>query len=209
MRKDAKTVTGSLNRGQSKAPDSLSRFIELVNRDGLFDKELPDVYQECCAEVIGSGSGSPPRDIWVKVCQKVARSLSGQTREFLGAPGDLSEFLDRYALLKSARGVLLALAKRYRELRGTCSPGPLMVRSAELSRDVPFEAKVSLAIDRNGDLIVPEVPLLDALKGIRADRIRSCEICSRIFWAPRINSECCSEKCRKAYNQRNSRMSRR
>jgi hypothetical protein len=45
-------------------------------------------------------------------------------------------------------------------------------------------------------------------RALNANRIRACRICQRIFWAPRAKSECCSQRCRKVYNQRNSRARR-
>lgn len=49
---------------------------------------------------------------------------------------------------------------------------------------------------------------ISAIKAVCADRVRQCAICGNPFWALRVNSECCTEKCRKTYNQRNSRAHR-
>jgi hypothetical protein len=73
----------------------------------------------------------------------------------------------------------------------------------------PFiRCNARLVIDPNGRLALRDA-LLDALIGVPAERIRSCVVCDRIFWAARINSECCSVRCRKTHNQRNSRKARR
>jgi hypothetical protein len=71
------------------------------------------------------------------------------------------------------------------------------------------QTSVDLVVNQDGRIEISKHPVLDALVGVRAaDRIKSCAICKRIFWAPRINSECCSLMCRKTYNQRNSRRNR-
>jgi len=50
---------------------------------------------------------------------------------------------------------------------------------------------------------------LAAIPANQRHHIRSCAICRQIFWAARVTSECCSLRCRKTYNQRNSRAHRR
>jgi hypothetical protein len=62
---------------------------------------------------------------------------------------------------------------------------------------------IALALDGEGKLKVERWPLLDALVGVEADRIRRCSECPRIFWAGRIDKHACSEKC---VNRRNVRL---
>jgi hypothetical protein len=72
--------------------------------------------------------------------------------------------------------------------------------------EIPYEAKpmsVALALDGQGKLKVERWPLLDALVGVEADRIRRCSECPRIFWAGRIDKHACSDKC---VNRRNVRL---
>ena len=38
--------------------------------------------------------------------------------------------------------------------------------------------------------------------------VKSCVICRAVFVVKRMKSPCCSERCRKTYNQRNSRRDR-
>lgn len=71
-----------------------------------------------------------------------------------------------------------------------------------------IQCKARLVINESGRLALEDA-LLDALIGAPAERIKTCAICDAIFWAPRVNSECCSLICRKTYNQRNSRKNRR
>jgi hypothetical protein len=71
--------------------------------------------------------------------------------------------------------------------------------------EIPFSAYVAVAVDERGRLALASTRLLDALKGVRADRIRQCAVCARLFWAARTNSECCGLRCRKTFNKRQSR----
>jgi predicted nucleic acid-binding Zn ribbon protein len=48
-------------------------------------------------------------------------------------------------------------------------------------------------------------PVGEILRGIEYDRLRSCAICEKIFWAKNKNSETCSEPCRNALRQRRHR----
>src|SRR5215467_6781664 len=98
-RKSTETVT---HRGQAVPPNTLAEFIEMVNMERLFERELPDV---------GAGPGAPmddpknrtisPYDPWVKLCRATANTLSTQTRAFLGPSRDLVRFLEKYELLRS------------------------------------------------------------------------------------------------------------
>src|ERR1019366_4288249 len=151
-----------------------------------------------------------PRDLWIRACEDIAAQLHAITSKFLGPPSDLAQFLDRYEMLKSAGQVLLRIAARCGSGPRATHPSPLLIHDAHFPGvDVPFSVTVNLIVNHQGELGVADNPLLGALIGVRADRIRACAICGRVFWAPRINSECCSETCRKTYNQRCSRENRR
>jgi hypothetical protein len=137
-------------------------------------------------------------------------ACSAETREYLGAPENIGAFLANYRLLESAQSVLVGIAKRNslgrREI-GKSGDSNANQTSLTALLLVP-RLDIYLAVDSDGRFTVPQDSLLNILLGVRADRIRSCAICGRIFWARRINSECCQETCRKTYNQRNSRENR-
>jgi hypothetical protein len=208
MMKAAQTVTA---RGQSEPPADLARFIELVNAERLFERELPDLFLadlnddlKMSAEHYNSTS---PLDRYHEHCEAASAKLSAQTRAYLGPPSD-EEFTEKYHRLRDAGQVLSAIAK--------CGAGlgeraeNLMISDARFPGEAfPFVVSVNLVVNEDGLLTASDNPLLGALRGVRADRIRSCKVCRRIFWAPRVNSECCCESCRKTYNQRNSREARR
>jgi hypothetical protein len=204
MRQTAKTVT---ERGQSKPPQALAGFIELVNVERLFERELPDPFAAALFDP--RNTSMPPRDVYIEHCEKAAASLSPETRAFLGPASDLEVFPVKYQLLKSARAVLLGIARR-NEAGSREHSSELMLRDAQFPGvDIPFAVFVNLVVNEHGEFSISTPPVLAALIGVRADRIRSCAICGRIFWAPRINSECCRPRCRKTYNQRHSRENRR
>jgi hypothetical protein len=213
MRKPAKTVT---RRGQSEPPNDLAQLIALVNAEWPFKRELPDVYPisdsytdtEYLHPAIKEPKDFLSRDAWVKICEEAVSTLSRKTRAFLGAPANLQVFFEKYALLKSARQVLLGIPNWYRAGLRTHAP-ELMIRAAGFpGAEMPFQVSVSLILNEQGQFKRSNAAILDALIGVRADRIRLCVICNRIFWAPRANSECCGKTCRKNYNQRNSRANR-
>jgi hypothetical protein len=191
MVKNATTVT---SRGQSRPPGEIARLIELVNAD----RELPDVN-----ELINEAHDAS-RDALQRIFEERIKILSPATREFLGSPRkDLQRFFRQHELLTSARQVLRTIAARYGS-----NANNLKVYDPRFSADFPISVTVDLVIDKAGRLALSDAPLFSALVGIHADRIRACAVCNRVFWAVRVNSECCSERCRKTHNQRNSRRTR-
>jgi len=60
-----------------------------------------------------------------------------------------------------------------------------------------------------GGYIRPDLsglPLIFELEDIPPERIRKCPICQNIFWAKRIDSPTCSERCLNTFNGRNTRI---
>jgi hypothetical protein len=208
-------VTGeTVTQGQSKPPRNLARFIELVNAERLFERErkLPDPYDGFMRDVENARDAHTTDvdipDLWIEHCERTARILSAAARRFLGRPAEYQTFLEKWALLKSAGQVLSGIASRYAPAPRPKSPDVTIQDARFPGRELPFSIDVGLVVNEAGVLIRARNDLLDALIDARADRIRSCVICNRIFWARRINSECCTERCRKTYNQRNSRDAR-
>jgi hypothetical protein len=156
-----------------------------------------------------TSSSRPNRVLTIATSQAFPRYFPGtvETREFLGPASDLKQFLERYDLLKSAREALLGIAKRY----GSEHLAPrLTIHEASFpGGEAPLSVAVDLEVKDKGVLGASDNPLLRALIGVRADRIRECAVCRRLYWAPCVNSECCSQTCRKTYNRRNSRQNRR
>jgi hypothetical protein len=51
-----------------------------------------------------------------------------------------------------------------------------------------------LRVDENGIVHIVNDSFGEAINGVIIDRIRSCEICERVFWATNVNSKACSPK---------------
>ena len=125
-------------------------------------------------------------------------------------------FVANYRALEYARKLLPAIARQKWPLAENTSKALSYeefqkIQSAQsgLPMGVLCQASVDLVVDGHGKIELSKNPVLEALVGVRADRIRSCKICKRVFWSPRVNSECCSQRCRKTFNQRSSREARR
>ena len=61
---------------------------------------------------------------------------------------------------------------------------------------------VSLFTDLRGNFRVEPNPLIQAMDGVEADRIRECRICGQIFWAGRTDQACCKRRCAKVLRTR-------
>lgn len=110
-------------------------------------------------------------------------------RKLLGAksPKIYNRALGNYVLLRSGREWLRAVAligklqNKYRFRRWTMPTIQL--------------PNVSAQTNQRGELQFNLGPLVAALEGIEPFRIRTCPICSLIYWAARKDKPCCSPKC--------------
>jgi hypothetical protein len=174
-------------RGQSKPSDELACFIELVNAEQLYEKNhhLPDINEFVKQDKEGL----------IVDCSSLTKALKPATRDFLGPTSDLQQFRERYHDLETAAEVLVGIAAQYGIER----------KDYEDDRfgfsDVPIQSRLY----NNNGIIAASGIIQNVFVGVRADRIRSCAVCSQLFWAPRVNSECCQERCRKTFNKRQSR----
>ena len=64
-------------------------------------------------------------------------------------------------------------------------------------------------LDDNGKLERRDTDFSKVLVGTDLTRIKKCYICKDFFWANRKDSQCCSIKCARVYNQRKSRENKR
>lgn len=175
-----KTVT---RRGQSKPPSGLKVLIDMAN----MPERLPETGE------LYANTGINLR------LSKFLKSLNKEQREYLGSPTDREEFRDRYDAFRSAQEVLPMLAKSKISQRGDFDLDAGVMRLPPIS--------VNLYATQGG-LLASSGTFINSLEGVPSNRIRSCAVCKLVFWAPRENSECCSEKCRKTFNKRNSRSAR-
>lgn len=169
-------------RGQSKAPPRLKVFIDSANQREL----LPDL-----GEVL-AGEGAEIR------LSRILKSLNKEQREFLGSPTDRDQFRDRYDALRSAQRFLprLALPKAEERDEFDLETGVMSLPPVSVNLYIAHDGRMSAS-----------GTFLNAIVGVPRDRIRHCawHKCNNVFWATRVNSECCCQKHRKAYNQKNFR----
>jgi len=193
------------HRGQSAPREALKVLIELVNLEELFDPSttLPNSYhpQSDPSVRIYAIDWHRERSLQLEHHRKIADTVKPPTREYLGPVEDMA-FQARYRTLLYAGDLLRAIARN--QYKSAERLEPLMQAD-----QLPFSIITDLVLDENNKIVLGDNVLLRALLGVPADRIRSCAICRHIFWAARVNSDCCTERCRKTYNQRNSRQSRR
>ena len=107
MQKLAKPVT---QRGQSKPPKGLARFIELANMK--LDRPLDDASLVFDSAVRDSSKTVKLRDFWVGICEETASTLPPEARAFLGPVADVHGFVANYRTLGYARKLLPAIARQ-------------------------------------------------------------------------------------------------
>jgi hypothetical protein len=194
MRERAKTVT----RGQSAPPESLAQFIKWAN---YFRRE---------AAMPGEDQLSPLYILATMTERRIEEELIKRMGPLPGFSEEVRpDTLERWkkhpnfeAKVWAARQIELERASQ------TLADIAARNRAGTDQKSSIIQCKARLVVDESGRLVLSDA-LLDALIGVPAERIKTCAICEAIFWAPRVNSECCSLKCRKTYNQRNSRKNRR
>jgi hypothetical protein len=113
--------------------------------------------------------------------------------------------VSRYDDIVAKRGILISIAKFYSELRkGGCI---LEGDNALQNKDGEYFALpvIHIPLTRDGTKGKVDTGIAAAFHEVELDRLRMCEICSRLFWAENKNSFTCSETCRNALRQRNHR----
>lgn len=68
-----------------------------------------------------------------------------------------------------------------------------------------FGVKTNLRISSDGLIEIERDEFLRAIEDVEAKRLRLCEICGRIFWAGRLDQQCCSSACAHALRNRRYR----
>jgi hypothetical protein len=195
MRQRAKTVT---HRGQSAPPENLARFIEWAN---FFRREaaMPEQDRVSPLFILATMRDRRTQD---ELMERMG-TIPGFSQEVL------PHVLERWK--KSPTFETRVWASQLAELeRASQTLEDIAARNRRGTDEKPsfIQCKARLVVDASGRLALRDT-LLDALIGVPAERIKICAICDAIFWAPRVNSECCNTRCRKIYNQRNSRAARR
>ena len=186
------------NRGQSSPPENLARFIKWAN---FFRREaaMPEKDRISPLSILATMPERRTQDELIKRMGPIP-GFSQEVRPHI---------LERWK--KSPTFKASVWASQLAELeRASQTLADIAARNRPGKDEEPsfIQCKARLVVDASGRLALRDA-LLEALIGIPAERIRLCAICDAIFWAPRANSECCNTRCRKVYNQRNSRAARR
>ena len=161
-------------------PQDLRERIEVVNSIPP-DKEFPDLWTDFDS-VIRSGVDNV-RTEFEKRLEQFPWDEFSRFREFIDAnSATLEDVAACCRVLRDARSLLRAIAQM------DLSAEPLLV--LEGGR-VP-ETFLQISTDAEGKLCFTRSWIVEALDGVEAARIRQCAICNQIFWAGRIDQQCCS-----------------
>jgi hypothetical protein len=167
------------------APEQLRKYIDIANL--LPPRESPP-------ELLPAGA-------------PVAEVTVAQWSNVVTAIGDLIKRFPRFG--QFMKGVDLRQyppVEAYRRCRDFAVVRDVMFALArsdktKLAESIPIatslEGLVSISANQNGILRLERMPLLQAIEGIEASRVRQCPICRNIFWAGRIDQPCCSTPCAK------------
>ena len=113
--------------------------------------------------------------------------------------------IDDYQILYRLNTDLRSIARFFSHLRKgsyrSASESELITNDGESIRLPTFEVQLK----RDGTIGKVHKGLSEAVIGVDLDRIRTCEICSRIFWAKRTESSTCSPQHYETLKKRRAR----
>ncbi|MDQ3816068.1 MAG: hypothetical protein M3362_00060 [Acidobacteriota bacterium] len=98
-----------------------------------------------------------------------------------------TEAIKRYEDFAQLRTKLLRLIRFVKSLE-------LQRRSNSPHVNVPLPLLFSPILDEHGFIQVGGDILIEALRDVKANLIRECAVCKRIFWAKRKDQQCCEPK---------------
>ena len=173
-------------------PIGLAELIEVANCLPLeLPQPPPDEPQRITgvSQLLSSGFPSSPkavRDLWVQF----SAQLPAPVRKFLGPIRANKIYLAKtqYTVLGQIRDVL-----RFAAQNRTKSPADAFIGLPMLTFS---------RIHKTGRIQFEKHPAFRVLEGVKADRIRECLVCKKIFWASRIDKKCCAPLCRGVWNTR-------
>ncbi len=154
-------------------------------------------------------------DLWSDIFDECFKDFAEETKinifkDWFDKSAKSNNDLDR----RRYKALLDAVIITYEEIYQTRKNIKLVIdRATELKKKetehssfLKPELKFSFPISRTGDEITVETTsFFETISTINLDRLRACEICSRIFWANYKNSFTCSKPCLNALRQRRHR----
>lgn len=156
-------------------------------------------------------------EFWINRCRKVRQKMPQEARKILGSPQDVYQFCRNYTELWQAHELIPKIAQTEWPEPGdpnTAASFTEYRKLKEAQHGLPMGAVGSLSTDvivgPDRRIGLYESPVLRALDGVRADRIKRCSIetCRRIFWAKQDRSKTCSTTCDANLRKRRQRASR-
>jgi hypothetical protein len=102
--------------------------------------------------------------------------------------------IDRYSLVREVREALRALARWGARVRAAQEEG-LPPDFPFKERPIKVKVEATIYVDKEGTARAGKDTFADAVDDVDATRIRECWVCKCIFWAGRIDSECCGARC--------------
>jgi hypothetical protein len=201
------------SRAKYECPEKLDFFITLANRYPP-ESELPDINEfferarkklseeelaslsqnqewklavKELMDSLGESAGWLVIGILMIAFTSVGRLPKSNAIDDILLPDVVTAFVGVYVNIKRDRDNFIKLAKILDDIRKGKREKSSLERFEVIA--VPYISESNrLEIESN-------THYLEAIKGIDADRLRICEICSRVFWAKRKESETCSTKC--------------
>jgi hypothetical protein len=112
-------------------------------------------------------------------------------KRFFGPLHDFTQMERRYAELERARGLLTEIASVNASQQ---QKGPLVLPNTHLF--------LIACIDEKNGHLKTEVTAPAFLTGVDLRRVRRCMTCGKVFWAGRLDRECCSPACSLVWRSR-------
>jgi hypothetical protein len=201
-------------------PETVGRFIRIANDvpEAELDPDFPGMPRNPLFEAFMK-TQLESADEWptagVSIIRKIVRDWGEHARAYVLEGKTYGEMDWRYNLARTFRDLLSAIASQ-----NPMSPFKTASdRIYKLPHSATLLSTLSLRMVRTTDsrpaatkrlkcaVIEPPEHLREFLEHVELERIKRCayEKCSKIFWAGRIDTPCCSEPCRNAYRQKKHR----
>lgn len=171
--------------GLKEAMDLMIEFIESCN---LVDGEIEETAAKLRAEMEADANISSDALAFNDDYLELIRAAEKEYTYIRESRLRLLKLIRRSALLTKDDSELLDR----RDIRGSLEgvPARALLRTLD-----PVYAESTIEIDENGIAQVYAGDFGVAIDGVDVTRIRECKICSKIFWAGRKDSWCCSTGC--------------
>lgn len=123
----------------------------------------------------------------------------------------LRDIVEEYTFIREARKKLRQLIVRGNQFRIGGPPDVPAKRAFDWFNWIdivnPIQTGAIVGIDGDGVVRLKQDRFGGAVEGVDVTRIRECEVCTKIFWAGRKDSYCCSSSCadirrKRLYRQR-------